>query len=341
MSHARGDDGRVRIDDVAALAGVSKGTVSHVLNHPDRVAVATRGRVEAAISELGFVPHATARSLATGTAPIVGAVLSDLSNSFFTDILAGIESVADEREAFVLAADSRQSLSRELRYVGMFESARALGTLLSLNSEQQYEGVRHEAARKRPLVLLNHRADPAHFCSVHADNVRGGGLVARHLLETGRTRLALVYGLRMLPPVDERVRGFEVELASHGLTIARTVEVPNLRRASGWAAGGELAEAVRSGEIDAVFAVSDLLAAGLVQSLVEAGVAVPEDVAVVGYDDNQAARDTPRPLTTVRQGGRAIGAVGAGLLFEEIDDPAHEHRAVDIAPTLVIRGTTA
>ncbi len=331
---------RARLSDVATRAGVSKGTVSHVLNHPDRVAPATREKVEKAISELGFVPHGNARSLAVGSAPFVGAVLADLSNTFFTDILSGIEEVTDEQDAYVLAADSRQSLARELRYLGLFEGAQAIGTLLTLNSDEHYREFCARPSGGRPLVVLNYRADPALHCSVHADNLHGGALLARHLLDLGRRRIALVVGLADLPPVAERVRGFARELAREGVEVVLEAQVPTVGRTSGWEVGPRIAEAARLGEVDAVFAVSDLLAAGLVQSLTQGGVRVPDDVAVVGYDDNQAAWDSPLPLTTVRQGGAAMGAAGARLLFDEVAEVRHAHRAIGVEPLLVVRAST-
>jgi len=325
--------------DVARLAGVSKGTVSHVLNHPDRVAPATRERVEQAIAQLDFVPHGTARSLAVGTMPAVGLVLSDVSNSLFVDVLQGVERVVEERHAFVLIANSYTDLDRERRYLGMFEAVHTLGALVSINNPAHYESLVSHHRRERPLVFLDYRNADGRYCSVHGDNREGGELAARHLLDIGRTRLAVVAPPRELQPVDERLAGFEGAIAGSGASIVARAEVANVHRSDGWAVGREWLPRIQAGEIDGVFALADLAAAGLLQAI-DGAVEVPRDLAVVGYDDNQAAWDSPTPITTVRQPGEGIGAQGAKLLFEEIHDPSHEHRVVGLSPSLIVREST-
>ncbi|WP_062523017.1 LacI family DNA-binding transcriptional regulator [Demequina silvatica] len=332
---------RSSLADVAALAGVSKGTVSHVLNHPERVAEATRQRVESAIAELSFVPHGTARSLAVGTMPAVGLVLSDVANSLFVEMLRGVERIVEERNGYVLIANSYTDLDRERRYLGMFEAVHTLGALVSINNPAHYESLAAHHRGERPLVFLDYRNLDDRYCSVHADNRAGGAIAARHLVELGRRRLAVVSPPYELQPVAERLAGFEEVVDASDATIVARVGVENVHRADGWRVGRELLPRIESGEIDGIFAVADLAAAGVLQAVSASGtVDVPGDVAIVGYDDNQEAWDSPIPLTTVRQPGEDMGARGAELLFEEINDPSHEHRVVGLAPSLIVRQST-
>ncbi|MCB2175589.1 MAG: LacI family transcriptional regulator [Actinomycetales bacterium] len=329
------------INDVAALAGVSPGTVSNTLNHPDRVAPATRERVTAAIEALSFVPHGPARSLAVGSMQALGLVVSDLSNSLFVDVARGVEEYAGRHGAMVLMANSDTDLDREQQYLAAFEAAQTLGLLVTINDASHFEAISARPHGSRPLVFLNFRGDGRGRCSVHMDNRLGGRLAARHLVETGRRRLALVGGPSHLQPVAERCEGFADELRSTGAQLVVRRDVEQLHRADGWRVGLELLPLVESGEIDGIFAVADLVASGIAQAIApSASVSIPDDLGIVGYDDNRAAWDSPLPLTTVRQPGAEMGAAGAGLVFEEIASAEHEHTVVELHPELVVRRST-
>lgn len=332
---------RPSILDVAARAGVSQGTVSNVLNHPDRVSDRMRARVEAAIDELDFVPNNSARSLAVGATHALGLILSDLTNSLFVDVGRGVERVAAEHGAFVLMANSDLDLNRELQYLAVFDASQTRGTLVTINDSSHYDALVDGHRRGRPLVFLNYHGDGKGHCSVHSDNREGGRLAARHLVETGRTRLALVGGPEQLQPVAERRVGFEEELSSAGLAIVAREDAEALTRSHGWHVGKELVPRIERGEIDGIFVVADLVAAGVAQALSDSGIAIPEAVGIVGYDDDKAAWDSPLPLTTIRQPGEGMGATGAGLVFEELSDPKHVHRVVALEPELVARRSTA
>ncbi len=331
---------RASIMDVAALAGVSQGTVSNVLNHPERVSPRTRDKVEQAIARLDFSPHGPARSLASGSTRALGLILSDLSNSLFVDISRGVERVASEHGAFVLMANTDSDLERERRYLAAFAATQTMGTLVTINDATHYRALADGYRAGRPLVFLNYRGDDGTHCAVHTDNYEGGRLAARHLVETGRRRLAVVGGPESLQPVADRCRGFEDEAGELVTQMVVREDVGELNRAYGWSAGRALLSRIERGEIDGVFAIADLVAAGVAQALSGAGVRIPEDVAIVGYDDNRAAWDSPLPLTTIRQPGEGMGAAGANLVFEELHDPYHEHRMVHLAPTLVVRRST-
>lgn len=333
--------GTAGIADVASLAGVSQSTVSNVLNHRERVAAETIDRVERAISMLGYVPNGAARSLAAGRSRSIGLVLSDLGNSLFVDIARGAERAAEEHGLSLLVANADGRLEREDRYVDLFTESRVLGTLLTLNDETHYRALSTRRARGTVLTLLNFHADAAAFCSAYFDNEAGGRLATQHLLDTGRSRLVFVGGPSALQPVADRREGFRRTLAASGIRPVDELSPDGINRADGWKVGHALAARVVTGEIDGVVAASDLLAAGIVQAFTESsGIGVPDIVGVIGYDNNQAAWDSPIQISTISQPGAELGYAGVGLLLDDLDSGEHEHRAVRLEPSLVVRQST-
>ena len=335
-----GSKTRAGIGDVAALAGVAQGTVSNVLNHPDRVSATTREKVERAMAMLNYVPNGIARTLAVGASSSVALVLSDLSNSLFIDIARGAETAVGESGASLLMANTDSLLEREQSYLRMFAQSRVAGILITLNDATHYAAITEVAPATTPVVMLNYRAEPARFCSVSVDNELGGYLAARHLIDLGRTRLAFVGGPDELAPVHDRELGFWRAVKEAGID-GEIVRPRWINRSDGWQVGAELADRAPADLPDGVFAASDLLAAGLLQALTARGISIPRDVAVVGYDNNQAAWDSPIPITTIAQPGEQMGRMGASLVADEAAVEAtggtHSHRAEVLEPQLVVR----
>ncbi|HKP08472.1 MAG TPA: LacI family DNA-binding transcriptional regulator [Microbacterium sp.] len=337
----RRNTGAAGIDDVAGLAGVSPSTVSNVLNHPERVAPATIDKVRRAIAMLQYVPNGAARSLAAGGSRSVGLVLSDLGNSLFVDIARGAEERAAEIGVSVILANSEGRLDREERALEVFEQSLALGSLLTLNDAEHFRAIAARPASRAPIIVLNYHDTSALFCSAHIDNVHGGELATRHLLNQGRSRLVFVGGPGSLQPVDDRRQGFERALAAAGVRAAGEYSPEQVNRADGWLVGRALAPRVLAGEVDGIVAASDLLAAGIVQALAEVpSIDLPGAVSVIGYDNNQAAWDAPIPISTVSQPGAELGATGLALLAEELSGEPHQHRSIRLQPALVERRST-
>ena len=339
---SRRTSGRPSMAQVAAHAGVSLGTVSHVLNHPDRVTEATRARVRAAMAELGFQRSTVARTLAGAPSDAIGLVLTDLGNTLFVDLARGATREAEAAGMHVLLADGDNHIGRELTHLAVFDDLRVAGTMITLSDEEHMAALLGNRSSDRPLVLLNFTAPAAFYCSVAVDHRRGGYLATRHLLDRGRSRLAFVGGPAALRPVTHRRDGFRLALDEAGLAPVREVEPPEgINRADGAWAARELLDDVRAGRVDGIVAASDLLAAGALEVLLRAGAAVPDDVALVGYDDNLAAHDVPVPLTTVAQPGAEMGRRGARLVMDEARHPGtHRHEAVVLQPTLVVRASS-
>ncbi|WP_425840102.1 LacI family DNA-binding transcriptional regulator [Streptomyces fractus] len=334
----------VGIKDVAREAGVSVGTVSNVINRPDAVADATRARVLAAIERLGYVRSESARQLRAGRSRIIGLLVLDMGNPFFVDVARGAERASRDAGLGVMVCNSAQSPAEEAEYLSLFAEQRVRGVLLT---PAEATGPTVEAFRRHdiPFVLVDRVAEGATECSVSVDDVNGGALAVRHLIDAGHRSIAYVSGPRTLNQVEDRRQGALRALKEAGLPASVLRELPTERLdvAAGRDAGARLLGLTE--RPTAVFCANDLLALGVLQSLYAAGVRVPDDMAIVGYDDIEFASAAAVPLTSVRQPAVHMGALAADLLLEEIeaaDEPGrpHEHRRVVLQPELVVRGSS-
>jgi LacI family transcriptional regulator len=328
------------IRDVAAMAGVSVGTVSNVLNRPDIVAPTTRDKVFAAIASLGFVRNESARQLRAGRSRTIGLVVLDVSNPFFTDVARGAEVVADANDTMVMLCNSSDDPQRELRHLEMLEQQRVLGVLIT---PVDTKNPRLDAMidRGMAVVLVDRRSDRRNRCSVGVDDVLGGRLATDHLLDLGHRRIAFVGGPSTIQQVSERHEGCEQALAvrSGDLTV---IDTPSLTVSAGREAAVQLAAMPASRRPTGAFCANDLLALGLLQELTRRGLRVPDDVALIGYDDIDFAAAAVVPLSSVRQPRELLGRTATQLILEEVEDgDNHEHRQVVFEPELVVRESSA
>ena len=335
----------ISMKDVAALARVSLGTVSNVVNSPELVSPPTRERVETAIAKLGWVPNESARQLRAGRSSSIGLVVMDIANPFFTDVLLGVEDGVLKRGYSVQVGNSASQPSREGNLLRLFEQQRVRGVLCA-----PIWGVhdRVDDLRRRgiPVVLVDRAGDESGFCSVSVDDVEGGRLAVDHLLRLGHHRIALVGGPGGLQQIRDRRLGADLARAEHGDQVdLLTVSSAGMDTVSGVQAADQLVTMSDGERPTAVFAANDLLAIGLLQGFVTHGLRVPEDMAIIGYDDISFAAAAAVPLSSVRQPRFDLGRRAAELLFEEIEaadeDRPHEHENVRFTPTLVVRRSTA
>ncbi|OZC58677.1 LacI family transcriptional regulator [Rhodococcus sp. 15-649-1-2] len=325
---------------VAAAAGVSVGTVSNVLNAPDKVAPATVKRVMSAIDRLGFVRNDAARQLRAGRSRCVGLVVLDIGNPFFTEIARGVESSATDRGLTVLLGSTDDDPERERLYLDTFDEQRVHGLLVSPVGED-LERLELLQSRGTPVVLVDRDGTGTSFSSVAVDDIAGGELAVRHLCEQGRRRIAYVGGPTSLRQVADRLRGARMAAEAAGAVI----EVVPTREPSvlaGRAAAASIAERAPKDRPDAIFCANDLLALGVLQSLVMLGNSVvPDDIAVIGYDDIDFAASAVVSLSSIRQPSRDIGRAAVDLLEESAQDHRAEPRHVQFQPTLTIRDSTS
>jgi LacI family transcriptional regulator len=326
---------KVTVQQVARHANVSVGTVSNVLNRPQIVAPATRERVLRAIDELGFVRNESARRLRTGAGQIIGLVILDLSNPFFTDLARGVEDAASEAGYSVIVANSDEDPAKEEACMRVLEQ-RGVQGMLVVPVAPGNPSVERLRARGTAVVRVTHRTSDDE-CGVGADDLRGGELAMGHLLALGHERIGYITSASHVWPTDERREG--ALTAAHGKDVLHDITVEHLNVAYGRDAGERLL-GVRP-RPTAVICANDLVALGVLQVMIRHGVRVPDDMAIVGFDDIEFASAAAIPLTSVRLPRRLMGRTATDLLLEEASgDPEHVHRRIVLQPELVVRQST-
>lgn len=326
-----------RVKDVAQLAGVSVSTVSNVLNIPGRVAASTRERVESAMTELGFVRNESARHLRAGKSRTVAFVASDVANPFFTEIAAGVQEVVEREDLSLFLCNSHQEVQRQAAYLGRLEQQRVLGVVITPVADAD-RLIDLLPQRGTPVVLLDDATPTDLHCSVTVDDHYGGRLAGEHLAERGHSRIAFV-GPEGVRQVRARRAGFFGAGSSTGDNSWAPFDVVSagLTVQDGRQIAEQIAAMPASSRPTAAFCANDLLAIGLIQGCIEAGLSIPKDLAVVGYDDIEYARSAAVPLTSIAGPTRELGRAAARLLMDESENPTHEHQHTRFTPRLVIR----
>ncbi|MCG5212268.1 substrate-binding domain-containing protein [Streptosporangium soli] len=332
----------VSIKDVAARAGVSPGTVSNVLNRPEKVATSTRSRVERAIRELGFVRHGSASSLRAGHSRTIGLSVIDIGNPFFTDVATGVEDVASERGYAVILGNSSGDRLKEERNLLVFAEQRVRGVLIT-PSDEDLSRIDRLKERGICVVFVDHPAARADQCSVAVNDVTGGAMAVTHLLEGGARRIAYVTGPTTIRQCLERRQGAERALLAAGRTPATALQEISMTAMTARHGQQAAEKLLAQGPLpDGVFCANDLLALGVLRGLMHAGVRVPADVALIGYDDIDFASASAVTLSSVRQPTHRLGQVATELLLDECDNPdTHAHQQIMFQPELVIRESTS
>jgi DNA-binding LacI/PurR family transcriptional regulator len=329
----------VTIDQVARAAGVSAATVSRVVNGNPNVRDGAKRGVERAIAKLGYVPNAAARSLVTRRSDYIGVVIPEptsllFGDPFFPRLLRGIGAALSSRDLqlVLLMPQTPREESRVERYLTAGHVDGAL--LVSLHGDDPLPA--HLAERRVPAVIGGRPPRGAAVSFVDVDNEEGARSAVEHLVKRGRRRIATVTGpLDMAPGID-RLSGYRQALGSAGLSADDDLQAAGDFTQSGGAAAMRRILGVRP-DVDAVFAASDLMAAGAIQVLRAAGRRIPEDVAVAGYDDSPVAQMTDPPLTSVRQPIEEMGREMVRLLLEHTADRGSVPRKVILSTELVVR----
>lgn len=328
--------------DVARLAGVSVKTVSNVVNDFPHVSVATRSRVLAAITELGYQMNFSARNLSRGRTGMITLAVPELRLPYFAELTDEVILAAEQRGYTVLVEQTGGGHERELEVLGSARRRMTDGLIFSPLGLRPGDAPRLEVGY--PLVLLGERALHGDVHHVAMANVAGARSVAEHLLARGRRRIALVgsYDERGAGAGSLRTQGFLDAFAAAGQEHdpARTGAALEWTRATGAAAMRRLLDT--GVEVDAVFGLNDVLALGAMRVLFERGLRVPDDVAVAGFDDIEDGQYARPSLTTVRPGRAEIARTAVDLLMDRLSDtPTHPAGEEIVVPhQLVVREST-
>lgn len=334
--------GTPTLEEVAAHAGVGRGTVSRVINNAAGVKDSTRRSVQRAIEELGYVPNLAARSLAGRRTDAVALVLTEpdwrvFAEPFFSEIVRSLGDALAHTGMQLMLTLVRSDADRQ-RFLEYARGGRVDGVLLmSVHAGDRLPDMLAEA--RLPTVMLGRRSGDEYVSYVDADNVGGARSAVSHLLSRGRTAIATVTGPLDMYVAQCRLRGYQDALALAGLNSEQSlVAESDFTESSGRRAMAELLE--RHPEIDGVLAASDTTAAGALKALRAAGRRVPEDVAVIGFDDFPLAERTEPRLSTVRQPLEEMGRAMIRLLLEDMEEPSVAYRHVILRTDLVVREST-
>src|SRR2546430_3673287 len=324
---------RLTLRDVAELAGVSMGTASNVINKPELVGEETRARVLKAIRDIGFVRNNAARQLRRGNNQAIGLVVLDIDNPFFTALARGVDDAANEADHLVILCSSASSTEREDRQLRLLEEQRVAGILMSPVRRDPSQPVHEIRSRGTPIVLLDRGRSPRDQCSAAVNDTSGGRLVAEHLISLGHERLGLINGPRSLKPCAERRASFLTALGERDLALSASHDLETAEMTI--SAGEEaVAEMLRRGRPPtALFCTNDLLAIGAEHAALTRGLRIPEDLAIVGYDDIRYAAMSFVPLTSVRMPAYELGYRATQLLIDEATNGSrHRHQRPAVEP---------
>jgi DNA-binding LacI/PurR family transcriptional regulator len=312
--------GRPTLEEVAARAGVGRGTASRVINGSPRVSERTRTAVEQAVAELGYVPNRVARALAANRADAVALVIPEpetrlFAEPYFSDIIRGVSAELADTDLQLLLTLLRTPKERQ-RFADYLSAHRVDGVLVvSVHADDPLPDLLEQI--EMPAVLSGRRSAHESVPYVDSDNTGGAQAAVEHLLGRGRTTVATITGPLDMYVAQCRLDGYRAAVLASGREVDQhLVGTADFTEEGGRAAMRHLLE--RRPDLDAVFAASDVMAAGARQVLREAGRRVPDDVALVGFEDSAVARHMDPPLTSVRQSTEEMGRAMVRALVDQI-----------------------
>jgi DNA-binding LacI/PurR family transcriptional regulator len=327
--------GKPTLEDVAARAGVSRALVSLAMRGSTRVSAESRGKVLAAAAQLGYRPNAMARNLASRRTRTVGLLLNDLHNPWFAEVAEGIERAAAERGYRVLIASGNGRPQGEEHAVESFLELRTDGVVLA--GPRLPATTVADAAAEVPIVVVGRTMRSARVDTVVNDDRLGAKLVVRHLVELGHRSIAHIDGGNGAGAQPRR-EGYEQAMTEAGLGDEVRVLHADFTDVAGVQATDKL---LQSGRVPtAIFAANDLSAAGVLDRLEDAGLRIPEDVSLVGYDNTFLAALHHMSLTTVHQPREEMGRLAIAALLERIEGDRTKATRHVVAPSLVVRRTS-
>ncbi len=328
------------IRDVAKRAGVSAGTVSNVLNRPSYVGPDTRKRVLDAIAELEFEPSKSAQQFRPGRERTLGLSVADMRSPFFVDVALAADAEAKRLGMGVVLVLADEDARREEHNLDLLVQQRVHGIMITPVDEVNPR-LEQLVEQGIPIVYVDRISGNRPCCWVTTDDAAGGKLTGEHLIERGHRRLAFVGGSTISAQVERRFVGFSEEVEGKAESLRR-IETTSWRFEDGLRAAGAIAELPADERPTGVMCANDLIALGVLQGLWQRGIRVPDDVALVGFDDLEWAAASMVPLSSVHQKRHELGQIAVQMLVDEITNgDEHVHRHVVLQPELIVRASSA
>jgi DNA-binding LacI/PurR family transcriptional regulator len=339
-SESKKDDGKkasITARQIAQLANVSVGTVSHVLNGSASVREVRRKRVMEAVESLGYQPSQLARGLRSNLTAMLGMIIPDITNPFFPGVVRGAEDIAYKHGYRLVLCNTDNDSAKEISYLTDLRSFRPSGLLIIPSApEALMRSIRHSDAH---IVFVDRCPDQWHGDLVTADNEGGAYQAGLHLLSLGHRKLAVITGPLNVSNAADRLHGFQRAMKEAGISVGpEYIQEARFTSESGYSAALRLLQMLP--RPTAIFASNDLLACGTLSAAEHLGLHCPKDVSVVGFDNLEFVQHTAPALTTVHQSGYQIGATACRMLLERIADGNKPPQRVVLATELKVRNST-
>ncbi|CAN7348258.1 LacI family DNA-binding transcriptional regulator [Paenibacillus sp. LjRoot153] len=329
---------KVTIDDVAKMAGVSKTTVSRILNgNYSQATEETKEKVLKIIRDLNYRPNPMARGLKQMRTNIIGIVLSNLSNPFWSRVLEGVEDTCRQSGYSLMVCNSNEDSEREAGLIDGLQMRQVDGIIVNptVNNKELYTEI---VQKKYPFLVINRRISDLDVDDVVVDNIQGARLAVEHFIERGRRKLVcFVYEPEGISTWQERIQGFKKAMSENGLVVTEqsVIQVDN---ASGRAKAAIIDYFRQKPDVDAVFSTNNMMTLEILEGFKELGVEVPGQVALIGYDETVWAKHLNPPLTTIEQPAYEMGRIAAKNLIQRIDSKtARKPKHVVLKPSLIVR----
>lgn len=339
-SHEKQEPKSITIREVAQHAGVSMATVSRVLNGSTSVDPVLAERVHAAIAHLKYQPSRAARMLAGQGSALIGLLVTDMQNSFFLDLIRGVEEVAQQHGYLVVVCNTLENTQKEARYLEVLSSEPIAGAIV-VPTQDRIAGMEYLKTRHIPLVAVDRRVEDRSIDCVVIDNTTAAREAVSHLIANGYRRIGVVGGPRSVTNMNERIAGYRQALQLAGIPREAALEQRGLL--VGRDVGFQLAKKLLDLDppVDAIFATNNRLAIGALQAIYTCGKRIPDDVALVGFDEIQWTIPEVISLTTVLQSAYELGNAAANRLFQRMQKPGAPRQEIVLQHQLSIGVSSA
>lgn len=325
----------VTIYDVASFAHVSVTTISKILNHKDfDISDETRERVLAIIKELDFTPSGLARSLVTKKTNVLGLLIPDISNQYFADMARGVEDGANRLGYNVILCNTDENHRKELEYLHLLQEKGTDGIIIVPIAESE-KLFTEEFNYDKPFVILDRVYEnmSSDIFQVRFDNVKGGYFATRFLTQEAHKRIGIITGPSKSRPSKDRLNGYKAALAEAGIPVDKSlIYEGNFKFESGF----EGAKYLLKQRVSAIFATNDIMACGVYKAITSAGLKIPNDISVMGYDDIMLSDMLDPPLSTISQPKVDMGRIASEMLIKQIKKEKISTEAV-FEPKLIKR----
>lgn len=320
------------------MAGVSTSTVSHVINKDRFVSDAIREKVEAAIKGLNYAPSALARSLKINQTRTIGMLITASSNPFYSELVRGVERSCFERGYSLVLCNTEGDEQRMNRNLETLMQKRVDGLLLLCTETHQPSQEILQRYPSVPTVMMDWAPFDGDSDLIQDNSLLGGDMATQYLIGKGHTHIACITGSLDKTPARLRLEGYRAAMANAGLTVREGDEITGNFEFGGGFEAMQTLLALKE-RPPAVFICNDAMAVGAYQALYQAGLKVPEDMAIVGYDDIELARYMTPPLTTIHQPKDELGELAIDVLIHRIADPSQQQQRLQLTPVLMERGS--